>query len=79
MKHGRTMMSSFLFNVALILLATTASIQFSTQCFARYAQGTRIYQIFGFQARHCRCLGAHALGHLRLRQPGLAARGQDGV
>ena len=51
MKHGRTMMSSFLFNVALILLATTASIQFSAQCFALYANGTSIYRTFGLQVR----------------------------
>ena len=49
MRRGATIMSSFLFNVALILLATTASIQFCTAAFALYADGTAINDIFGNQ------------------------------
>ena len=41
------MMSSFLFNVALILLATTACIQFAASAFALYANGTAILDIYG--------------------------------
>ena len=46
-KQGATMMSSFLFNVALILLATTACIQFAASAFALYANGTAILDIYG--------------------------------
>lgn len=49
MRPGATVMSSFLFNVALILLATTATIQFCTAAFALYADGTSINDIYGAQ------------------------------
>ena len=49
MKPGATLMSSFLFNVALILLSTNAAIQFCQQCFALYANETAIFQIWGGQ------------------------------
>ena len=49
MKYGATLMSSFLFNVALILLSTNAAIQFCQQSFALYANETAIYQIWGGQ------------------------------
>ena len=51
MKPGATLMSSFLFNVALILLSTNAAIQFCQQCFALYANETAIFQIWGGQVR----------------------------
>lgn len=46
-RMGATMMSSFLFNVALILVATTACIQFSADAFALYAADTSIMDIYG--------------------------------
>lgn len=46
-RMGATMMSSFLFNVALILIATTACIQFSADAFALYAADTSIMDIYG--------------------------------
>ncbi len=46
-KKGATVMSSFLFNVALVLLATTATIQFAASAFALYASNTEILKIFG--------------------------------
>jgi LMBR1 domain-containing protein 1 len=49
MRKGATIMSSFLFNVALILLATTATIQFCATAFALYADGTAINDIYGNQ------------------------------
>ncbi|KAK9823563.1 hypothetical protein WJX72_003814 [[Myrmecia] bisecta] len=52
MKAGATLMSSFLFNVALVLLATTAAIQFCAQAFALYANGSAIGNIFGNQILH---------------------------
>ena len=51
MKPGATLMSSFLFNVALVLLATNAAIQFCQQSFALYANETAIFQIWGGQVR----------------------------
>ena len=51
MKPGATLMSAFLFNVALVLLACTAVIQFCAQAFALYANESAVYQIFGNQAR----------------------------
>jgi hypothetical protein len=51
MRPGATIMSSFLFNIALILLATTATIQFCAVAFAMYADGTEILNIFGNQVR----------------------------
>jgi LMBR1 domain-containing protein 1 len=41
------MMSSFLVNSALILLCSTAVVQFCTVAFAGYAQQTAIQEIFG--------------------------------
>ena len=49
MRPGATLMSSFLFNTALILLATTATIQFCAAAFALYADGTAVLDIFGNQ------------------------------
>ena len=49
MKYGATLMSSFLFNVALVLLSTTAAIQFCAQAFSQYANETAIANIFGGQ------------------------------
>lgn len=57
MKVGGTLMSSFLFNVALAMLATTASIQFCTQAFQLYADGTAILNVFGSQVTNLRGLG----------------------
>ena len=51
MQPGATLMSSFLFNVALVLLATNAAIQFCAQAFALYANETAIHDIWGNQAR----------------------------
>eukprot|EP00884_Botryococcus_braunii_P013724 jgi/Botrbrau1/22352/Bobra.0002s0030.1 len=52
MKPGATLMNSFLFNVALVLLSTTAAIQFCAQSFALYASGTAIQDIWGNQVSH---------------------------
>lgn len=46
-KRGATVMSSMLFNVALVLLATTATIQFCAQAFALYAGKSAVYGVFG--------------------------------
>ena len=49
---GGTLMSSMLFNVALMLLACLAVIQFCAQAFSLYAYNTAIYQIFTNQVRN---------------------------
>ena len=52
MRVGGTLMSSFLFNVALILLSTQAVIQFCAQAFAVYAESTEVQDIFGNEVEH---------------------------
>ncbi|XP_024020595.1 LIMR family protein At5g01460 [Morus notabilis] len=47
MKWGATLMNSFLFNVALILLCSISVIQFCSTAFAYYAQATAAQEIFG--------------------------------
>nr|ADE76902.1 unknown [Picea sitchensis] len=47
MKWGGTLMNSFLFNVALILLCSISVIQFCSTAFAVYAQATAAQEIFG--------------------------------
>ena len=49
MKPGATLMNDFLFNVALVLLATNAAIQFCAQAFALYANESAIHEIWGNQ------------------------------
>ena len=51
MRVGGTLMSSFLFNVALVLLATQAAIQFCAQAFELYADDSAIQKIWGGQVR----------------------------
>ncbi|GBG91838.1 hypothetical protein CBR_g53729 [Chara braunii] len=54
MKWGGTLMSSFLFNVGLILLTSISVIQFCSTAFAVYAQETAIAEIFGHQLENLR-------------------------
>ena len=49
---GATMMSSFLVNSALILLASSAVVQFCATAFESYAQQTSIQEIFGNDIYH---------------------------
>ena len=49
MRPGATLMNDFLFNVALVLLATNAAIQFCAQAFALYANESAIHEIWGNQ------------------------------
>lgn len=46
MRRGATVMSSILFNVALVLIACLAAIQLCAQAFSLYAYETAIYEIF---------------------------------
>ncbi|GBG85570.1 hypothetical protein CBR_g40208 [Chara braunii] len=54
MRWGRTLMSSFLFNVGLILLCSISVIQFCATAFALYAQETAVANIFGHQLENLR-------------------------
>lgn len=49
--HG-TLMSSFLFNMALILLSTFAILQFSSTAYSEYANNTAIFEIFGVETNN---------------------------
>jgi hypothetical protein len=49
---GATMMSSFLVNAALILLAATAVVQFCATAFDIYAKQTAIQEVFGSEIFH---------------------------
>ncbi|EIE26974.1 hypothetical protein COCSUDRAFT_12091 [Coccomyxa subellipsoidea C-169] len=52
MRAGATLMNDMLFNVALVLLATNAAIQFCAQAFALYANQMAIHEIWGDQILH---------------------------
>lgn len=52
MQLGATMMSAFLVNSALILLASTAVVQFCAQAFEAYASQTAIQEVFGNEIYH---------------------------
>ena len=60
MKPGATLMNDFLFNVALVLLATNAAIQFCAQAFALYANESAIHEIWGNQVWQGSCLPLHS-------------------
>jgi len=49
MEHGKTYMSSFMFNVGLILICCLPVIQFCTQAFSDYAKFSRAKKLFGDQ------------------------------
>ena len=49
MRVGGTLMSSFLVNIALMLLPSMAVLQFCTQAFAGYAADPAVGNIFGQQ------------------------------
>lgn len=57
MKLGGTLMSSFLFNVNLIMLSSIAVIQFCAQAFDGYAAETAVSEIFGGEIENLRGLG----------------------
>jgi LMBR1 domain-containing protein 1 len=51
-QYGATLMSSFLVNSALILLASSAVVQFCATAFEAYAQQTSIQEIFSNDIYH---------------------------
>jgi LMBR1 domain-containing protein 1 len=52
MKPGKTYMSSFMFNIALVLLCALPVVQFCQTAFADYAAFANIRQIFGVQIEY---------------------------
>merc|ERR1712232_972985 len=52
MVMGKTYMSSFMFNIGLVLLCALPVVQFAQQAFADYARFSTIRQIFGVQAEN---------------------------
>jgi hypothetical protein len=55
-QRGKTLMSSFLVNLALVMAAVPAVVQFSAAAFAAFAQGTEVHALFGSTAAHLRGL-----------------------
>lgn len=49
MKIGATYMSSFMFNIGLVLLCSLPVVQFATTAFADYARFSTVRQLFGVQ------------------------------
>lgn len=58
MKVGKTYMSSFLFNLALVLLCALPVVQFCQQAFADYAAFAEIRQLFGVQIQYLQFFSA---------------------
>jgi LMBR1 domain-containing protein 1 len=52
MKPSKTYMSSFMFNIALVLLCALPVVQFCQDAFADYAANAEIRQIFGVQIQY---------------------------
>jgi LMBR1 domain-containing protein 1 len=52
MKPGKTYMSSFMFNIGLVLLCALPVVQFCSTAFADYAKYATIRQIFGVQVEY---------------------------
>jgi len=52
MKIGKTYMSSFMFNIGLVLLCALPVVQFSQEAFADYAAFAEIRQLFGVQVHN---------------------------
>ena len=59
-------MSSFLFNVELIMLSSVAVIQFCTRAFDGYAAETSVSEIFGGEIENLRGLGVLFKEHVFL-------------
>mmetsp|Transcript_663 Transcript_663/g.2692 ORF Transcript_663/g.2692 Transcript_663/m.2692 type:complete len:149 (-) Transcript_663:107-553(-) len=58
MRLNGTLMSSFLFNVGLIMLSSISVIQFCARAFDGYAAETSVSKIFGDELNHLRGIGA---------------------
>jgi LMBR1 domain-containing protein 1 len=54
MKIGKTYMSSFMFNIGLVLLCALPVVQFCQEAFSDYAANSTIRQLFGVQVENLR-------------------------
>ena len=54
MKVGKTYMSSFMFNIGLVLMCALPVVQFCQEAFSDYASNATIRQIFGVQVQNLR-------------------------
>ena len=52
MKVGKTYMSSFMFNMALVLMCALPVVQFAQDAFADYAAFSQIRQMLGVQVQY---------------------------
>mmetsp|Transcript_17411 Transcript_17411/g.48240 ORF Transcript_17411/g.48240 Transcript_17411/m.48240 type:complete len:561 (-) Transcript_17411:314-1996(-) len=57
MRIGRTYMSSFMFNIGLVLLCALPVVQFASTSFSAYARFATIRQIFGVQVENLKFFG----------------------
>lgn len=57
MQVGKTYMSSFMFNVALVLLCALPVVQFTTTAFSDYARYTTVAQVMGIQVQYLKFFG----------------------
>jgi len=57
MRPGRTYMSSFMFNIALVLMCSLPVVQLASVAFAVYAQFSTVRQIFGVQIENLQFFG----------------------
>lgn len=57
MKYNKTYMSSFLFNIALVLLCALPVVQFSVSAFQDYARNTTISQVVNVQLEYLKFFG----------------------
>lgn len=57
MKYNKTYMSSFLFNIALVLLCALPVVQFSVSAFQDYAVNTTINQVVNVQLKYLKFFG----------------------
>lgn len=64
MRPNRTYMSSFLFNIGLLLLCSVPVVQFSTYAFASYARNTTALQVFGTQIRYLKFFSFFFVNHV---------------
>jgi LMBR1 domain-containing protein 1 len=54
MKPNETWMNSFLFNIIMLLIASTGITQLATSCFPTYTRNTAIYNMYGLQVNYMR-------------------------
>lgn len=54
MKPNETWMNSFLFNIIMLLIASTGITQLATGCFPTYTRNTAIYNMYGLQVNYMR-------------------------